>query len=274
MGVVYMARNRQKTKMLGGRELILGEVRALRYVREHRRGPAPPEELAELDAEIRRMHGAQLLEDFDILRGANRLTLVKLTRPTARLTHDEKLYLIAWLDVVDRIRRDHRDTFHIAQLLAVGDGGDPVLRDLNLAYLWLAVVSNADRYRELGYIGAEWDKPLPRLGEAIAGLTAGPLGEHLADGSWFGPPRTLRSLPEDPVQRSRILSLHAEYLELATVESAYADFGRLELPTLKDGPKLLNHATLLLEKDRGTCIGDTLAELGRRLEEHLGAAPA
>jgi hypothetical protein len=272
MGVIYMARNRQKTKMLGGRELILGEVKALRYVREHRRHPAPPEELAELDVEIRRMEGVQLGEDFDILRGANRLALVKLTKPGARLTHDERVHLIAWVDVVDRIRREHRDTFHIAQLLALGDGGDPILRDLDLAYLFLAVVSNAERYRELGYVGGDWDKPLPHLDEALAGLTAGPLGEHLADGRWFGPPRALRSLPEDPIQRSRILGLYAEYLELATVANAYVDFGGLDLPALKDGPKLPNYATLRLEEDPGVRIQDTVEELSRRLEGHLGSA--
>ena len=71
MGVQYMAQNRERARTLGGRELTLSEVKALRYVREHRRDPVPPEELGELDAEIGRMETAKLLYDYDLLRTVN-----------------------------------------------------------------------------------------------------------------------------------------------------------------------------------------------------------
>lgn len=270
MGVQYMAQNRERARTLGGRELNLAELRALRYVREHRRVPAPAAELADLDVEMRRLDGAKVLEDLDGLGSFNRLALVVLEKPGARLSYDERLGLSAWLARVEQLRECYRDHFHPAQLLAVGDGGDPVLRDLNLAYLFLAVVSNADHYRELGYVGGDWDKPLPQLEQAIVGLVAGALGEYLADGRWFGPPRALRSLPEDRVQRARVLSLYAEYLELATVRNAYADFGGLALPSLTAGPKLLNHATLRLEEDVGAYLRDAVEELAQRMTEHLG----
>ena len=98
MGVQYMAQNRERAKTLGGRELTLSEVKALRYVREHRRNPVPPEELGELDAEIGRMETANLLHDYDVLRMVNRVALVKLAIPTARLNRNEKLHLITWTE--------------------------------------------------------------------------------------------------------------------------------------------------------------------------------
>jgi hypothetical protein len=267
-----MAQNRERSRTLGGRELALDAMKALRYVREHRRLPAPPEELAELDRDIRKLERTKLLDDLDNLTSLNRVALVKLEKPGVDLTHDERLHLIAWMERVEKLRECFKDHLHLAHLLAVGDGGDPVLRDLNLAFLFLAVESNADHYRELGYVGGDWDKPQPHLEQALEGLTAGALGEHLADGKWFGPPRGLRSLPDDPIQRSRILTLYAEYLELATVRDAYADFGGLDLPLLKDGPKILNHATLRLEKDADAYLRDAVEALAQRLTEHLGTA--
>jgi hypothetical protein len=270
MGIQYMAQNRERARTLGGRELPLDAMKALRYVREHRRLPAPPEELADLDREIRGLERTKLLNDLDDLTGPNRIALVKLEKPGADLTHDERVRLMAWLARVEKIRDTYKDHLHLAHLLAVGDGGDPVLRDLNIAYLFLAAASNADIYRELGYVGGEWDKPQPHLEKAIDGLTAGALGEHLADGNWFGPPRGLRSLPDDPIQRSRILTLYAEYLELATVRNAYADFGGLDLPLLKDGPKILSRSDVRQEKDADAYLRDTVEALAQRLMEHLG----
>jgi len=270
MGIEYMAQNRERARTLGGRELALDAMKALRYVREHRRLPAPPEELAELERDIRGLERTKLLDDLDNLTSLNRIALVKLEKPGASLTHDERVRLIAWLKRVEKLRECYRDHLHLAHLLAVGDGGDPVLRDLNLAFVFLAVTSNADIYRELGYVGGDWDKPQPHLEQAIEGLTAGALGEHLADGKWFGPPRGLRSLPDDPIQRSRILTLYAEYLELATVRNAYADFGALDLPLLKGGPRILNRSNLRQEKDADAYLRDAVEGLAQRLTEHLG----
>jgi len=271
MGVQYMAQNRERAKTLGGRELTLHEVKALRYVREHRRNPVPPEELGELDAEIGRMETANLLHDYDVLRMVNRVALVKLAIPTARLNRNEKLHLITWVGVGDRIRHEHRGLFHLAQLLTVGDGGDRVVRDLNLAYLFLAILSNTGVYREQFYIEGQWDKPTKHLEDAIDGLIAGPLGEHLEAGRWFGPPRQLATLPEDPIRRARILALYEDYLEVAIIRNVYDFFGRLELPTLEGGPPLINRTALRLEKDPDAYIRDTVDELSRRLEKHLAA---
>jgi hypothetical protein len=205
---------------------------------------------------------------LDWLRSFNRKALVVLEKRGARLPYEERLGLTAWLERVERLRVEYRECFHLSHLLAAGDGGDQVLRDLNLAYLWLAVVSQPDQYRKRRYLSDDC-KPQPLLRQAIEGLLAGALAEHLEDGRWFGPPRRLRDLPEEPVQRARILSLYQDYLEFHTVETSYNEFGGLDLPTLKGGPKIPNHACLRQEEDPSAALSDALAALGSLLEEHL-----
>jgi hypothetical protein len=270
MGVVYMAANRANSKDLGGRELSLSELRALRYVREHRKNnPVPREQLLELDGEIRRLETVKILEDYEYLAAANRRVLVRLEKPSARLSYDERLGLTAWVDLVEKIRRDHRDIFHIGQLLTVGDGGDGVLRNLNLGYLHLAVLGHPANYRDRGLLSVDWDRPTEHLQRAIEGLTAGLLGQHLEDGRWFGPPRRLAALPEDRVRRAQVLALYQDYLELVCVANAYGDFGAGLLPVVEGGPRLLSRAEFRLEHDASGWFRDTLEQLAQHLEAHL-----
>ena len=270
MGVIYMSQNRVKTKGLAGDGLSLAETRAIAYVRRHRKNPAPAEEIAQLDEDIRSMERVKLLEDFEFLRGLVNDCVAKLTKPTARLNQDEKMVLRVFTEKVAEIQ-SHPEVFHIAQLLTVGDGGDPILHDLNRAYLHLAVISNAETYRALGHIAGSQDRPQQSLQTLIDGLLAGPLGQHLEPGRWFGPPRMLATLPEDTSQRARILALHHDYLELRAVGAAYGSVPA-ELPALPDDLHLLTVEGLRREPNPGVWIRDALDDLGRRLDEHLTTA--
>jgi len=267
MGVIYMSQNRVKTKGLAGDGLSLAETRAIAYVRRHRKNPAPAEEIAQLDEEIRSMEMVKLLEDFDVLRQLSNDCVVRLRRPTARLNDTEKMVLRVFQEKLAEIQ-SHPEVFHIAQLLTVGDGGDPTQRDLNRAYLHLAVLTNAETYRELGHIGGEQDRPQQHLQTALDELLAGPLGEHLEPGKWFAPPRMLATLPEDSIQRARILALHHDYLELRAVGAAYGNVPA-DFPALPDDLHLLVAEELRREPDPSTWVRDTLDDLGHRLEEHL-----
>jgi hypothetical protein len=267
MGVQFHAQNRAKMMGVGGKELPLAETRALRYVRAHRRNPVSAEELCLLDEVIRSMEMVKLLEDFDVLRRLTNDCVARLKRPTARLNDTEKMVLRVFQEKLAEVQ-SHPEVFHIAQLLTVGDGGDPTLRDLNRAYLHLAVLSNAEDYRRLGHIAGAQDRPQQHLQTAIDELLAGPLGEHLAAGKWFGPPRMIATLPEDSIQRGRVLALHHDYLELSAVANAYGT-GSCELPVLGDDLGLLSAEDFRREENPRGWIASALEDLGHRLEEHL-----
>src|SRR5450759_1408221 len=270
MGVRFLMENRRRAKGLGGRELTLAEARAVRTVLQ-KMGRATDEQLAEMDADIRRMASVKLLADLDTLRAANEPTLVKLERrPNAQLSRDDRVQLLAWLDRVEDLQANYREHLHIGHLLTAGDEADPILWDLNLAFLQLATLSHADLYWEQGLITPDMAETDERLIETIDAMTAkSPLSDYLEDGPWFGPPRTLRALPVDRVQRARLLHIYQSYLELAMVATVWGDPVGLVLPTLGRKPRLLSYQALQEENDPETWLRGMLEELGVRLVLNL-----
>jgi hypothetical protein len=272
VGVRFLMENRRRAKGLGGRELTLAEARAVRTVLQ-KRGRATDEQLAEMDADIRRMASVKLLEDLDTLRAANEPTLVKLERrPNAQLSRDDRVRLLAWLDRVEDLQANYREHLHIGHLLTAGNEANPILWDLNLAFLQLATLSHADVYWEQGLITPDMAETDERLIETIDAMTAkSPLSDYLEDGPWFGPPRRLRALPADRIQRARLLHIYQSYLELAMVATVWGDPAGLVLPTLGRKPRLLSYQALQQENNPETWLRGMLEELGVRLVLNLSS---
>ena len=270
MGVRFLMENRRRAKGLGGRELTLDEARAVRTVLQ-KMGRATEEQLADMDADIRRMASVKLLEDLDTLRAASEPVLVKLERrPNGQLSRDDRVHLLAWLDRVEDLQRNYREHLHIGHLLTAGNKANPVLRDLNLAFLQLATLSHADVYWERGLITPDMTGPDERLTEAIEAVTAkSPLSDYLEDGPWFGPPRTLRELPADRIQRARLAHIYQSYLELAMVATVWGNSVGLVLPTLGKQPRLLSYQALQEEGNPEAWLRGMLEELGVRLVLNL-----
>jgi len=245
MGVRFLMENRRRAKSLGGRELSLDEARALRMVL-HKMGRATEAQLASMDADIQRMESVKLLEDLENLRVINAPTLVKMERgPSTRLLRDDKVHILAWLARIEELQRKHYRHLHVGHLLKDVDSTDPIIRDLNLAFLHLAVVSHADDYWERGLISDDRTALDDRLCDAVDAMTAkSPLVDYLEAGPWFGPPRVLRALPADRIQRARLLYIYQDYVELAMVANAWGNPAPLLLPTMGRQRELLGYNDL------------------------------
>lgn len=269
MGLRFMAQNRRRAKDLGGRELGLDEAKAVRHVLVNM-GRIDGEKLKAMDADIERMQAVKLLEDLDQLHEMNGSAIIKLERrPNAKLPHLEEVQLLAWLTRIEELQTGHPEHLHIGHLLRTTLGQDPVLRDLNIGYLHLGVMGRADDYRCRGLIDAFTDHPTSWLTEILAAMTArGPLLDYLEDGP-SPVARGLRALPEDPVQRARLLHIYADYIEFALIENAYREHGALELPSLGRGRTLIGHHVLQEEADPEGWMRGILEELGVRLLLHL-----
>ena len=151
-------------------------------------------------------------------------------RPNAKLPHDEEVLLLAWLRRIEELQRNHRHHLHIGQLLVEGDGGDPVLRDLNLGFAHLGVLSKPDDYCSRGLIDPLTELPTDWLREILRAMTSkSPLLEHLEADAGVGGLRALRDLPEDPIQRARTLHAYADYIDFQMIANAY-DECRLAVP--------------------------------------------
>ena len=151
-----------------------------------------------------------------------------------------------------------------------GDGGDPVLRDLNLGFAHLGVLSNADDYCSRGLIDQLTELPTDWLREILRAMTSkSPLLEHLEADAGVGGLRALRDLPEDPVQRARSLHAYADYLDFQMIANAYDESGSLLLPALGTGRRLLGYRDLQREGDPDGWRRGILEELGVRLVMHL-----
>lgn len=263
MGVRFLMENRRRAKSLGGRELSLDEARALRTVLQ-KMGRATDAELASMDADIRRMESVKLLEDLEDLRVINAPTLVKMERgPHGQLPRDDRVHLLAWLTRIEELQLSHYRHLHVGHLLKDAESTDPIIRDLNLAFLHLAVVSHADDYWERGLISDDRTAPDERLCDAIDAMTAkSPLVDYLEAGPWFGPPRVLRELPSDRLQRARLLFIYQDYLELAMVANAWGNPAPLQLLTLGPQRELLGYNDLRALPDPDDWARTTLERLG------------
>lgn len=270
MGVMFKAQNREKARTLGGQEPSLSELRAIRLVREHGRNPASAEELAGLDSRIHQLAGPKLIEDLAALRSVNESSLAKLAvRPRTRLSREGKMFLHAWLGRLEEFQQGFPEIFDIAHLLQAGDGADPGLRSLNLAYAYLCVLSNAEKYWTEGLLEGQGLQQTQRLQDAVEDLTTGsPLADHLESGRWFDEPHRLLGLPEEPITRIRLLIQYQDYLVLSVIANAFSDLGGLSIEDV-DGTIRLSRAAMQLEPDPGAWINTTLDSLGTLLDTYL-----
>lgn len=269
MGLRFVAQNRRRAKDLGGRELTLDEAKAVRHVLVNM-GRIDGEKLKAMDADIERMEAVKLLEDLDRLHEMNGSAMVKLERrPNAKLPRLQEVQLLAWLKRIEELQTRHPEHLHIGHLLQPSKEQDPVLRDLNIGYLHLGVMGRADDCRSRGLIDAFTDYPTSWLTEILAAMTArGPLLAYLEDEP--SPAlRGLRALPEDSVQRARLLHIYSDFIEFALIGNAYREHGALSLPALGRGRTLFGYHELQEEADPEAWMRGILEELGVRLVLHL-----
>jgi hypothetical protein len=270
MGVMFKAQNRERAKSLGGQELDLSELKAIRLVRGNRKDPASAQDLAELDFHIHQLTGPQLIEDLAVLRSLNDTSLAKLAaNPRARLSREGAMFLGAWLSKLGEFQRGFPEILDIAHLLQPVEGACPVILELNRAYLALCVLSNEERYWTDGFLGGVRVLPQPKLREELEQLaTTRPLADFLDWGNWFDDPHPLTGLPEDPIARARTLMLYSDYLVLATISSGFNDFGGMTIEA-PEGPIRLNRAVMWLDSDPGAFIQGSLDSIGALLDRHL-----
>lgn len=271
MGVAFLAANRHRAKDLGGRDLSLPETRALRVVLA-KMGRATEEQLISMDADIRRMEKTKLLEDLAELHELNEPTVTKLQlRPNARLTYDARLHLNAWLDRVEILQREHPQHLHVAQLLRTSDAQDPLVRDCNLAYLHISAIASVEAHTRSGHLDTENRLPTKSLTDLVEKLpTLEPLHGFVSPDETVGPARMLVSLPEDRIQRARVLHVYADYLHLAATALAYGEPGLLRLPVL--GGLLILRGFQSLQREAlptPDYPSETLEALGAQLAAHL-----
>lgn len=269
MGVKFMLANRQRARGLGGRELTLSEAKAVRTVLE-KMGRLSAAETAAMDADIHRMEASQLLADLDSLLCSTEATITKLQlRPTARLSRDELVHIRAWLERIELLQTDHRDLLHVGHLLQSGGGADPVLRELNLAFLHLVALVNLEDHIRRNLVDPDTTLPLPQFLKAIAEMEQRePLAGHLATAG-YGMSRMLGDLPSTHTQRARVLRVYGDYVELSVIANAFTADGSMELPLTLGAGHFPGYQELMRMPDPLSFPAILLEGLNERLDSHL-----
>lgn len=265
MGVQFVQMSRSKSK------IDLKDVstdKALLHI-ARKRGNRSPEELARMEAEVRRGEFVVLSGWFSDIRHRNlsafrsigellrdrEANAGKLTR---KLTIELEKELRCWSRVVEDIQKEHTEVFHPAHLLRTDL--DPEFRALQLGYLYLAVLGQRTYHQQQGLLDAH-GHPTTLLHERIhRAVKESALSPYLD--TERGPlAYPLASLPEEPWERGAIQSLHLDYLSDSLVLAASQS--GLDLGTSP------HHLSPLTEVEHGDYIPRTLEELGRRLDAHL-----
>ncbi len=268
MGVRFAQQTRERARSTGAGELSLDQIRALRRIRSAR-GTHTPAQLTEMDAEIRELDRLRLLEDYGKLARRIEPTLGKLRgNPAKRLSHDEKVHLEAWLGTIESLRRSYNDQFHIAMLLDTAGDCDETIREVNLAHLYLAVLTNPGEYVRQGYLKHSGPEVRPALADRITGLRTGAsLAQLLAEAAL---PSRLRSLPEETAPRAVAAAEFLQLVELEVVELAFDPAYAATPERMNLGP---THRELFDHRDAGGYLLEAVANLGRKLDEHLQHKP-
>jgi hypothetical protein len=216
----------------------LGTERALLHIGK-KRGTLSDKEISEREQEIHAknwlvqvdrfsaIHGMlKPLEDLEpLLFKGDKASLTSYNRKmTDALDRDSK----AWLRTIDEIQRDYPEKLHVAHLLRVpgeSEDDDLPIWDINHGYLLLSVLSNYSTYRQQGLISARYEVNQERVEKRLSHLEENTILSNYKNEDLH----SLDSLPVNPRERSTVLRLYLDYLELSAVADLYQPNGAFQM---------------------------------------------
>jgi hypothetical protein len=265
MGVMFVVQQRSSQKQ------SLRDVstdRALLHI-ARKRGTHSPEELARMEAEVRRGEFVILSGWFNDIRHRNlqafrligdllRDRESKAGKLRQKLTIETEKELRCWSRTVEVIQAGHPEVFHPAHLLR--PDLDPEFRALQLGYLYLAVLGQQAHHQTQGLLDHE-GKPTTLLHERLYKAVHESALTPYLDTTRGVMAYPLAELPEDePWRTGALRSLYLDYLSDSLVLAATQ--GGLNLDSSR-------HLSPFAEAERSDYIPRTLKELGERLDRHI-----